>query len=68
MQLDLNRPLSDTELREWATRMGVRLTGVTTRDRIPTKFAPGNSYIINLSDLSHDSGTHWCVVYKMPRR
>lgn len=66
--MDLTRPSSDGELRAWAARLRVRLDGVAKRDDAPRVFRPGASWILNLSDLQRDGGTHWCAVYKMPRQ
>ena len=68
MDLDLERPSTNEELERWARRVGVKLDGVVKRDGIPRKFRPGASYIVNLSDLTADNGTHWCAIYKLPRR
>lgn len=46
----------------------MRLDGVAKRDGAPRVFRPGAAWILNLSDLRRDGGTHWCAVFKLPRR
>lgn len=55
---------SDTQLKEYANRMGLPLNNILMRDEM-NKLKDDGFYIINL-DNSNGNGTHWTVCYYYP--
>ena len=67
IKMDITQVTSDQDLFNAARELGIKLDAVTLRTQNPRRYAPGSSSVKNMSDGA-DGGTHWCALYKLPRR
>ena len=57
---------TDYDLMQKASRMGIPLKGVFSKNELPKKALKGG-YVINLQDSDDGNGTHWSCIYIKPK-